>query len=391
MLTGSFLRVTLANFFFFLNFASFFLLPLFVKQLGGGEVGVGFVMGTTGFASLLSMALVARFIDHYGPRRFLLFGAGGMSVAALLFATVDHIGVWLFAIRVLQGICFACAFTATTSMAAQLAAPQQRARALGLFGLSTILTHAIAPGIGEEIINRLGFHALFVTAACCTLTSLAIAWGLQIGTRVAHGSPLRRSADLSPAHWVVGTATVLAGMGFGTVMTFVATYVHSEGFGRVGVFFAAYTSTAILTRFVGAGVSDRFGRRAVVIPALTILGGSIGLIALAGSTAWLAFAGFFFGAAQGISYPTMHALIVDLSSESQLGKVQALFNGSFNLGVTLGSFGFGPIAQVFGYRVMFSILALSPILAALVLGLGTSATRVGSAYSAAGVSVDNRT
>ena len=32
--TGPFLRVTLANFFFFLNFASFFLLPLHVKALG---------------------------------------------------------------------------------------------------------------------------------------------------------------------------------------------------------------------------------------------------------------------------------------------------------------------------------------------------------------------
>jgi len=367
VLTGPFLRVTFANFFFFLNFASFFLLPLFVKELGGGEVEIGMVMGTTGFASLLSMLWVGRLIDRYGSRSFFLFGATGMTVAALLFRSVDVIGPWLLLLRVFQGVCFACAFTATTSLAAQLASREQRARALGLFGLSTILTHAIAPGIGEEIIRRYSFDALFAVAAGCTVLAIAIALGF--GERSAAQAHASRGASipLSRAQWVVAAATVLAGMGFGTVMTFAASYVRVEGFGRVGVFFAAYTSTAILTRFVGAGLSDRFGRRAIVVPALIVLGSAILMIALAGSTMGLAVAGLFFGAAQGISYPTMHALIVDLSSESQLGRVQALFNGAFNLGVTIGSFGFGPIAYAFGYRVMFAVLAATPMFAAAIL------------------------
>jgi hypothetical protein len=35
LLSGPFARVTVANFLFFLNYASFFLLPLYVKTLGG--------------------------------------------------------------------------------------------------------------------------------------------------------------------------------------------------------------------------------------------------------------------------------------------------------------------------------------------------------------------
>lgn len=374
-ISGPFLRVTAANFFFFLNFASFFLLPIHIKALGGNEVEVGLIMGTTGFASLLFMTFVAQHIDRIGPKRFLLAGATGMTIAACLFPTVDRVGVWLFALRVFQGVSFACAFTATTSMAARLAAPERRARALGLFGLSTILTHAIAPGVGEEIVHRAGFHTLFGVAACCTVVSLLLATRIPAVAGAASHGHTSTVEPLSRSHWIVAASTILAGMGFGTVMTFVAVYTQSEAFGRAAVFFTAYTSTAILTRFVGAGLSDRFGRRAVVMPALTVLGCSIGLIALARDSTWLAIAGLFFGAAQGISYPTMHALIVDLSRESQFGRVQALFNGAFNLGVTIGSFVFGPVAHVLGYRPMFGMLATTPVLAAGVLALFNPGTK----------------
>lgn len=375
MLTPELLRVTAANFFFFLNFASFFLLPLFVMQLGGAETDVGAVMGTTGFASLLAMTQVGRFIDRFGARRFLITGAGGMALVALLFTSAQAIGPWLFLLRVAQGLCFACAFTATTSLAAQLAPPGQRAQVLGVFGLSTILTHAIAPALGEEVVQRFGFQALFVLAAACALVSLAIATTLPVGD--ASPTPhAARDAPLRSAHWLVAASTSLLGMGFGTVMSFIAVYVHSEGLGRAGVFFTAYTSTAILTRFSGAGLSDRVGRRAVLLPALIVLGASIFMIAVARDVTWLAVAGFFFGAAQGVGYPTLHALIVDLSLPAQLGRVQALFNGAFNLGVTVGSFAFGPIAHAFGYRPMFRLLAATPVLAALVLALGSALSKL---------------
>ena len=65
-------------------------------------------------------------------------------------------------------------------------------------------------------------------------------------------------------------------------------------------------------------------------------------------------AGALFGTAQGISYPTLHAFLVDLASEAQLGRSQALFNGAFNLGVTGSAFAFGVVAEHFGYRTMFS-------------------------------------
>ena len=376
LLNGPFLRTTAANFFFFLNFASYFLLPLHIRALGGSEATIGAVMGVNGLASLAVLPLIALSIDRFGRRRFLLAGAVGMTLASIGFLLVEKIGPALYALRALQGISFAAAFTATTTFAAEFAPRAHRARALGLFGLSTLLTHAIAPGLGEELVRRGGFDALFAATTVCTLIAFALGWPLRDPDAAAQRAVARGARRLNAQHWVVAATMTLAGMGFGAVITFIATYVTSQQLGRVGVFFAAYTSAALVTRLVGAGLSDTLGRRRVILPSLTVLAAAILWLAAVDSVPLLFAAGVLFGTAQGISYPTLHAFLVDLSSAAQLGRSQALFNGAFNLGVTLSSFAFGLVAERYGYRVMFSVAAATPLLAALLFAVGTRPPRV---------------
>src|SRR5439155_517793 len=66
--TACFARVTAANFCFFLTFASFFLLPLHVRALGGTERTIGVVMGTSGLAGLVSVLAVGALLDRFGRR-----------------------------------------------------------------------------------------------------------------------------------------------------------------------------------------------------------------------------------------------------------------------------------------------------------------------------------
>lgn len=371
LLRGPFLLTTVANFFFFLNFASFFLLPLYVRELGGSESVVGAAMGTSGLASLGVLPFVGLSIDRLGRRLFLILGAAGMTAASTGFLFVDHVGPLLFALRLLQGLSFAAAFTATTTFAAEFAPVGRRAQALGIFGLSTLLTHAIAPIVGEEIVHRAGFHTLFAVTTAYTIIALLLALGLPGVDRVQHLATSASARRLQPVHWMVAGTMTLAGMGFGTVMTFMPTFVASEGFGRVAFFFGAYTTTAILTRLIGAGLSDTLGRRRVIMPTLLVLGLSIFWLAFVRTVPLLIAAGALFGTAQGISYPTLHAFLVDLASEAQLGRSQALFNGAFNLGVTSSAFAFGVVAEHFGHRSMFMVASLAPVAACAIFYLGT--------------------
>jgi len=205
---------------------------------------------------------------------------------------------------------------------------------------------------------------------------------LLVATQLPAGMVARSTgAQPAPWHfdrvqWIVAATMLLSGMGFGAVMTFTPTFIHGEGLGRVGVFFAAYTTTAIVTRFVGAGLSDTFGRRALIIPTLLILSGSVLTMAFVRGVPLLVCAGALFGAAQGISYPTLHAFLVDITAEAHLGRAQALFNGSFNFGVTSSAFVFGAVAEQLGYRPMFALASLAPVSACVVFYLYGAPTGV---------------
>jgi MFS family permease len=348
----AFVRVAAANFCFFLTFASFFLLPLHVRALGGSERTVGFVMGTNGIAGLVSVFLLGAILDRVDRVRFLRAGLAIMLVATLGYLFVDRIGWLLFALRVVQGVAFAAGFNAASTLAAELAPPARRAAALGLFGVSTLGTHALAPTIGEVLIDHGGFPLLFVVAALYSVVGLVLTIGLPASRVHADAATTR----ITVSSGLVGTIGVvaLAGIAFGTVITFMPTFVEYDAqLGTVSTFFLSYTAAAIATRFGAAGLGDTFGHRRVIVPALGLLALSIVCIAAVHSVAMLGAVGVIFGTAQGIVYPTLNAFAIEHAPPGQLGRLQTLFNGSFNLGVTTGSFALGSVADLYGHRAAF--------------------------------------
>jgi MFS family permease len=374
--SASFARVTAANFCFFMNFASFFLLPLHVRALGGTERTIGLVMGTAGLAGLVSVLAVGGLLDRFGRRIFLLGGIAAMGAGSAGFLGVQRIGVAIFLLRAVQGLAFAAGFNAASTLAAEFAPEGRRAAALGLFGVSTLATHAIAPTLGEQIVHRGGFAALFVVAAGFSAIGLAIAWTLpdDAPTRAHLAAPLRATAALSTA---IGTVAC-CGVAFGAVITYVPTFVHDAGLGSVATFFLSYTVAAVLTRVTAGGLGDSLGRRTVILPALALLAVSIALLASVHSVAALAIAGVLFGTAQGFVYPTLNAFTIDLAGPGQLGRTQTLYNGAFSLGTTGGSMALGPVAEAFGHRPMFLVASTMAVAALTVFALGAGRDTVGA-------------
>ncbi len=379
-----FVRVTIANFCFFLTFASFFLLPLHVRELGGSEAMIGAVMGTVGIAGLASLAFVGWALDLFGRRALLLGGFATMACASASFALLDRIGPGLFALRVVQGIAFASGFNAASTLAVEFAPPEKRAAALGLFGVSTLTTHALAPALGEILVHHAGFPTLFVVASLCSVLAIAIAWPLPGGAPPRHATPV----PFRPTPVLLATfATVTCcGIGFGTVITYVPTFVRDAGLGPVGTFFLSYTAAAVLTRVFAGGAGDVLGRRPVIMPSLALLAVSTAALASVHSSAMLAGSALVFGTAQGLLYPTLNAFAIDQVDVAHLGRTQTAYNGAFNLGTTLGSFALGPVVEALGYPTTFRCASGIALVALGLFTLGT-AGGVPAAQPATGSSV----
>ena len=370
ILSGRFLRLTVANFCFFMTFATFFLLPLHVRALGGSEQTVGFVMGSLGVLSLAGVFVVGLLIDRVGCRVFLRTGLVGMSLVSLAFAFVDQITPWMFVLRGLQGLFFACGFNSASTLAAAYTPPERRATALGFFGVSTLTTHALAPTLGEQLLRWTDFHGLFAIASAFSMIGLALAWTLPEPPR-HHASAESATAALPRELMVSLGATLLCGIAFGSVMTFVPTFAQDAQLGPVSVFFLSYTSMAITTRLWAGRLADDFGLRRMILPGMALL--SLAIFGLSEVTSLLTFlaAGLSFGLAQGITYPTMNAFSVDLAGPGQLGRVQAFYNGTFNVGVTTAGFALGPVVHAFGHRTMFECASGAALFAFVLFLFGT--------------------
>ncbi len=359
-LPRDFYLVTAANFVFFLNFASFFLLPVYLHDLGASAETIGYVMGTAGFAGIVVLPFLGVLLDRVDRRRFVIAGGLIMAGASYLYLLVPGGSPLVYLLRMIQGVAFTSAFVTASTLAAELAPLASRGRALGLFGISTLLTHAIAPALGEVIARRFGFSALFAFAGTLGLGSAVLSSMVRAPGMAAHtpAAPTgRRSVRREPVLWLAAATMIACGMGFGTVLTFVPTFVRESGLDRVAPFFLSYSFAAIGVRFALGGISDRVGRRPVLFPAMAVLAGAIATLGSVRSIPALVAVGIAFGAGQGMVYPTANALMVDLSHAGNLGRVQTLFSGSFSIGVAVSAFVFGGVIERFGYSVAFTAAA----------------------------------
>src|SRR3972149_6252126 len=85
LLRGPFLRVTLANFCFFICFASFFMLPKHLHAMGAREDQIGDVMAVFGFSATPLTPLVGILVDRTRRRPYFIAGALLMGAASAGF------------------------------------------------------------------------------------------------------------------------------------------------------------------------------------------------------------------------------------------------------------------------------------------------------------------
>ncbi len=359
-LPRDFFLVTAANLAFFLNFASFFLLPVHLHALGVSEQTIGWIMGTAGFAGIVVLPFLGVLLDRVDRRRFVVAGGAIMAAASFAYVLVPGASPALYLLRTIQGVAFTASFVTASTLAAELAPLATRGRALGLFGTSTILTHAIAPALGEVIVRRFGFDVLFAFAGSLGLVSVALSLAVRAPRAARKTAPMvtaRRALRREPTLWLAAATMAACGMGYGTVLTFIPTFVHVAGIDTVAPFFVSYSLAAIAVRLTLGGLSDRIGRRPVLLPAIAVMGVAILALGSVGTAAGLVAVGVVFGAAHGLVYPTANALMVDLSHAGNLGRVQTLFAGSFSVGVAVSAFVFGGIIERHGYPTTFAAAA----------------------------------
>jgi MFS family permease len=157
---------------------------------------------------------------------------------------------------------------------------------------------------------------------------------------------------------VVASVPVFHGAIRGAMIYFIAVFGNSVGIGRVGPFFLVFSLAAILTRFRLGDLSDRFGRKTIILPAALIIVGNLFVIAQVRSFPLLIVTGFVGGLGQGLIFPALSTYIIDFLGRENKGLAISLYGSLFDVGMGLGSPFFGWISDLAGYRWMYRIAGL---------------------------------
>lgn len=351
----NFALVTLANFLFFCNFSSFFLLPLYIKELGGNEADIGFIMGTFGITSLGAIPFVAFLVDRYGRRRFLVIGYALMFVTSLSYLFVTDISPLLYALRLLQGVSFAFSFTAAGTFVTDYIPPERRAEGLGIFSAFTIASYAIGPSLGEFLIDLEGFRLFFLSASFFSLVSLVLSLFARDGRFTRSGDRFGLGffrLVLSREYLTILSANVILAGGLGAVLNFVAAYFTSKGLNAY-YFFLTYTITVVAVRVIGGRVSDSLGRMTIALPSMIVMSFALAAMAFVHSPLTAVAISFLFSFGYGFLYPTLSALVIDNARADERGKAMGAFNASYSMGINFLAFPLGVAARDFGYEGMY--------------------------------------
>lgn len=369
LLTRPFLLCAAANLFQGLAFNLYLHLPGFLHELGADEVAIGAITSVTAIASIAARPSVGRAMDARGRRRVVLTGGLVNVLACALYPSVDAIGPWVVAVRILHGLAEALLFTSLFTLAADWVPASRRTEGLALFGVSAMAPISLGGLLGDALLARLDYDALFGASVGFALVSLALSWPLRDRprARAADEPPSRgfratlREPDLAPL-WLVGTVFSIV---LSAVFVFIKTFVMETGIGSVGLFFSAYSLAALGLRLGFGWLPDRVGPKRVLFPALGALALGLFSIARADDARELAAAGVLAGLGHGMTFPILFGLVVSRARESDRGAALSIFTALFDMGVLVGGPAFGAAIRVAGYSAMFALAGGLLVLGAL--------------------------
>ena len=349
-----------------LLFSGFYLLmptlPMFIKQLGGSESQVGFIIGVFTISAVIFRPIVGGLMDRYGRMVFIISGLLFFAITMYFYDWVTGV-IFLVVLRILHGISWAVATTSIGTAVTDVIPQSRRGEGMGWYGLAMTLGMALGPVLGLWVIKSFSFHYLFLL---CTGLAL-VAFILALGTKI----PAIQHASKKPISFFektllpIAIVTSFLSLTFGGITTFLPLFAAKIQV-NAGTFFLVYAVTLTVVRPFAGKVSDKYGEGIIIIPALFTLIAALLVLAMTNGIVGLVITAILYGIGFGSAQPALQVAMIRLASPEKRGIANATFFTAFDLGIGLGSILLGFVSQLMGYQMLFIVCAVSGFVSLLI-------------------------
>lgn len=356
------------------------IVPLFALELQASAVIVGVIVAMRWASRLLADIPLGTASERYGRRLIFIGGIVLVAISGIASALAPS-WEWLLLARIIEGIGAGGSSTAGLAAVADLSTPATRGRHLASYQASQRIGFWFGPLIGGIVGAGIDLRAaLWVYAG---LATLAIAPALLVRESrqhapVSHASPLTALGTLARERDFLLISAVSFVVFFtmtGAQFTALPLYASEElGLEADFVGWALFLSNTVgfVLLYPSGAISDRFGRRTIIVVLLASMAAGLVMLALAGTAGWILLASVVMGGGNALRGPAMQAYVMDAGRASGHGATAGAFRAVGDLGSTLG-----PIAATamigIGYSGFFIVNAILALAALYLFGRYASA------------------
>lgn len=344
-------------------------------DLGFGESGLGFAVGSFFATAALCSALLGRTTERLGPTASMRWAAAcsalallGVAVAARSFTTLL---LWL----ALGGVANALAqpaanlFIATTVPAERLG----MAFAVKQSGIpaATLLGGLAVPSLALTVGWRWAFVAGALLPIVGGLTIPAVTGGRAARSAGSGGPPPPRRPPLRPLV-VLGVGIGFGAAAAGTLGAFLVNAAVDAGIaeGRAGLLVSFGSAIGISVRLLAGSRADRRAGGHLRVVSLMLVAGSLayGLYATQHPLVLVLATPLAFGAGWG--WPGLFNLAVVRAHPAAPGAASGVTQTGTYAGAVLGPVAFGSVVEAASYRAAWLLAAVFALIGAAVIAWG---------------------
>ncbi len=349
-------------------------LPQYARHFGVSISAATFVITAFAVMRLVAAPPAGMLVQRLGERRVYISGLliVALSTAACAFAQT----YWqLLLFRSLGGLGSAMFTVSSLGLMIRISPPDARGRVAGLFSTGFLVGSVGGPVLGS-VTAGFGLAAPFVIYGAALLVAAGVIFVSLRGSAIA--APEEGTEAAVSVREVFGHRAYRAALfsnfatgwaAFGLRVALVPLFVV-EGLGRsagtAGLALAMFAVGNVSVVIPSGYLSDRVGRRKLLILGLTVSAISTALVGFTSSLPIFLAAAYVTGAATGIFISPQQAAVADIiGSKARAGTAVATFQMMADFGSIIGSLLVGQVAQhlSFGWAFVVSgvVLGLAAI------------------------------
>ncbi len=386
------------------QFAMLVLINSFVGGMVGLERTVVPLIGAEEFG-IASKALIVSFIvsfgvvkalanlfsgqlaDRWGRKHVLVLGwLFGLPVPFMIIWAPNW--EWVIAANALLGVNQGLAWSMTVIMKIDLVGPKSRGLAVGLnefagylaVGVTAFLTGYLAADYGLRpvpIYLGIGYALIGIALSVLLVRDTRQHVHLEIGAGARESAPIGfrqvfaltsfRDPNLFAASQAGLVNNLNDGMSWGIFPLFFAAF--GLGVERIGILKAVYPATWGILQVATGPLSDRWGRKGLIVGGMWVQAAGLLLTALThGFAYWLA-ASLLLGVGTAMVYPCLIAAVSDVSHPSWRARSLSVYRFWRDLGYAIGALAAGIIADLFGMAPAIVAVAVLTFLSGAMVAL----------------------